>query len=374
MRKVLVICNTVLQIIFAAQLKITEFSNDEVDLIISDHTSSAKTVVDNSKNSTLFNCIYYSETKEFVRSEAALVTHGGFGYYLDRIHKESIIEKLFVSESNYDVLLAANPDKFTNLLFEVLRKKNAGLEYYMFEDGLSAYCLLGEQLARQINAKASILHRLFDKITGKKSASQHINGVFLFHPDLCQWDLGIPFFQIESIKRDKSLIDELNILFNYSEDHEQYKERFIFFEESYSVEKTNVNDIELVDRIARIVGKDNIMIKIHPRNPVNRFKNRGYKTNKNTFIPWELILLNECFQDKILLSIASGSIANPFLYFGMDTKSIVLLKCVSGEFGESGNIYNEFLLHNVFLKDNAIFSVPNDFNDLEFLLKGLTAI
>lgn len=53
-----------------------------------------------------------------------------------------------------------------------------------------------------------------------------------------------------------------------------------------------VNDVELIEALADKVGKQNMMVKIHPRNPVNRFEKLGYKTNHNTAIPWEVIVMN----------------------------------------------------------------------------------
>lgn len=49
MRKVLIICNTVLQIMFATNLKYTEFVDDDVDLIISDHTNNSEVIANNSR-------------------------------------------------------------------------------------------------------------------------------------------------------------------------------------------------------------------------------------------------------------------------------------------------------------------------------------
>ena len=44
----------------------------------------------------------------------------------------------------------------------------------------------------------------------------------------------------------------------------------VVFEESHSFEGFEVPDVEIVDKVANKVGRNNIMIKIHPRNPYNR--------------------------------------------------------------------------------------------------------
>ena len=371
MKKVLIVCNTVLQIMFAVNLRFTEFKDDEVDLIISDHTNNAKIIADNSQNVAAFSKVYYVETNEFVRSTAALESDGRFGFIKDELNKVKILKHYIQLEKNYDVLLAANPDKFTNLLFECLLKRNPKLQYYMYEDGLSAYCVLGQSLKRQRHAEISGFHKVFDRLVQKKHASKYIKGLYLFEPELCMWDDKIPTLPMKKIDRNNiALLNTLNEMFRYDQLEDTYSEKYIFFEESYSVENTQVNDIALVEHIAETVGKENIKVKIHPRNTINRFKKLGYKTNVNTFIPWELIMLNEGMEDRALISIASGSIANPYIIMGMKTKSVVLMKCAQGDFGANGNIYNEFLYENIYAKNPEIFFVPSNLNDLDEIVNN----
>lgn len=371
MKKVLIVCNTVLQIIFAVNLRFTEFKDDEVDLLISDHTKNAKIIADNSQNVAAFSRVYYVENNELVRSTAALAAHGRFGFLKDELTKDRILKRYIHIQKDYQVLLAANPDKFTNLLYECLLKRNSELQYYMYEDGLSAYCVLGQSLQRQRHAKISAFHRFLNFFTQKKYASKHIKGLYLFEPELCMWEDQIPTLPMEKISKDnKELLNTLNEMFRYDQLEDTYFEKYIFFEESYSVENTQVNDIALVEHIAGVVGRDNIKVKIHPRNTTNRFKDLGFKTNVNTFIPWELIMLNEGLEDRVLISIASGSIANPYIIMGMKTKSVVLMKCAQGDFGANGNIYNEFLYENIYAKNPEIFFVPSNLNDLDEIVNN----
>lgn len=372
MNRVLIVCNTVLQIIFAVNLRFTEFKDDEVDLIISDHTNNAKVIAENSRNLTAFSKVYYVKSNKLVRRTAALESNGKFGFIKDEFNKEKILHQYIKIKKQYDVLLAANPDKFTNLLCECLLRRNPQLNYFMYEDGLSAYCVLGETLKRQRHARVSGFHHIFNCLIQKKYPSKYVKGLYLFEPELCTWDDGIQMLRMEKINRDnEELLNTLNEMVGYKELEDHYPEKYIFFEESYSVESTQVNDIALVEHIAAVVGRENIKVKIHPRNSKNRFKNLGFKTNINTFIPWELIMLNEKLEDKIMISIASGSMANPYIIMGMKTKSVVLMKCAKGDFGRSGNIYNKFLYEEIYKKNPQVFFVPSDLNELDEILDKL---
>lgn len=71
------------------------------------------------------------------------------------------------------------------------------------------------------------------------------------------------------------------------------------------------------------------MVKIHPRNPVNRFEKLGYKTNHNTAIPWEVIVMNtDDISDKVLITVASSCILNPIIVFGKEVHAFSLYDCI----------------------------------------------
>ena len=136
--------------------------------------------------------------------------------------------------------------------------------------------------------------------------------------------------QIESISDNKAEITKtLNAIFNYNSIHDKYDEKVIFFEESYVADGIIVNDIELVECLAKIYGKENIIVKIHPRNPENRFKKLGYKTNVDTNIPWEVIALNIDLDTKILVSMTSTAVVSSFLLFHSNAKMIMEYKYFS---------------------------------------------
>ncbi len=72
-----------------------------------------------------------------------------------------------------------------------------------------------------------------------------------------------------------------------------------------------------------------MMVKIHPRNPMNRFEQLEYKTNQNTAIPWEVIVMNsDDLSDKVLITVASSCILNPIIVFGKKFKAYSLFDCI----------------------------------------------
>ena len=72
----------------------------------------------------------------------------------------------------------------------------------------------------------------------------------------------------------------------------------------------------------------NILVKIHPRNRVNRFQEAGYATNQDTSMPWELIVLNSSFERTLFLTVGSSAATNPWCVFGIPAKAVFLCNLV----------------------------------------------
>ena len=75
-RKILFICNTYYQLIVAMQLALTVFEEDEVDVILSDHSVGAKKVADRLQDTRVFRDVLYLETLKFYASKEGLFRQG----------------------------------------------------------------------------------------------------------------------------------------------------------------------------------------------------------------------------------------------------------------------------------------------------------
>ena len=84
----------------------------------------------------------------------------------------------------------------------------------------------------------------------------------------------------------------------------------------------------LLDRVAKLVGKENVLVKIHPRNQVNRFALAGYRTNQDTSVPWELVALNHSFAGTVFLTVGSSAATNPWCVLGIPAKAVFLWELV----------------------------------------------
>ena len=139
-----------------------------------------------------------------------------------------------------------------------------------------------------------------------------------------------PIKKIENLERkDIELRNIVNKVFKYDLINDIYDKKYIFFEESFFCDNKGIDDMDLILNIAEIVGKENLMVKLHPRNKVDRFKEYGITTNKTIGIPWEVIQMNNDFSNKVFLTISSGSVLASKLYFNDNIETYLLFNCTN---------------------------------------------
>lgn len=339
MKRLVFVCNTVYQVMVASWIKAAEFENAEADIIVSDHMNDFETIADRISEQSLFNEVYAIRTKEFVYSYDMSNMDYSIRARFDRgVHPEKQISSIIHLKHKYDAMLIANVDRFSKCLFNVLKNRryskvgNSNLKLYLYEDGIASYSKLFENYYHTcIPNNPTWKSKIFDRfICNTKYIFGNVSGMYLFNPDLVTYQPDWRLIQLKKIDKDNSCFKGyLNYIFSYNNTKDIYDRKIIFMEESLYIDDDERPDLKLLNKIADEVGKDNIMVKIHPRNPVNIFEKEGYKTNKDTAIPWELIIMNNDFSDKILITISSASILNPLTIFGIKLKAYSLYNCLS---------------------------------------------
>lgn len=326
MRNVLMICNTPYQIFVAVWLKMTELRDVNADIVISNHMNESERIYNNIQKTDLFSHIYYAASRnmQYIGSRRDVLIY--------ILCPDKQLKRYINLNKKYDAIYFANCDNFTKLVYHTItnglnrKTKNKDIKAYMFEDGISTYSKLMEQYYE--SCKPVKFRKL--PMYKPKVIYHNISGIYAFDPSSFMWQ---PDTEIRRLKKVEGNVGRfknvMNTIFEYNSMPDKYDRKYIFMEESFYAEGYDVNDIEMVNKIAEIVGKDNMMVKIHPRNPENRFKELGYKTNVNTFVPWEVIQLNQIENEYVFFAISSASIINPIKVFGGKIKSYSLYNCLS---------------------------------------------
>lgn len=357
-RRAVIIANTVYQMIVAIQLTATTLKHMEVDLLISDHSQNVSKYVSSGKRTKIFHDIKYIESLEYSRR---------IGKYerLDKLHELLYVLRRFDEVKkrvhcipDYDIVFAANLDAFTLAFYDTIKiLKNKKVRFYMYEDGLSTY-KAAEALInnKKIDLSEGTCAQIYQRM-GYGQLINEIKGVFLFNPEMFTWRDKIRKYRIPKIdKSNKEIVHILNTFFDYKHCDNEFKDKkVIFFEESFHADGFKVNDRQLLDMIGDCVGKDNVLIKMHPRSEKKRFN--GYDIYEKSSIPWEVIYLNNDFEGIELVSISSGSIIHPFIVFGDKKKMVVLQHLANISVVGASKVYQKFLKDNIFKKYSDIYRV-----------------
>ena len=339
------------------------------DIIISDHMNNGELICNRIQKTGVFNKCFFCKTKDFSYGgvlkelsipEVSLLIHR---------HPDRYIKKFFDGALRYRRLFISNIDYFAQILFDACSKKTYITKLYIFEDGMATYTQVIERCYNDTKPfKTDFLRKIYYKmIYNKKSIYGNVSGCYLFNPNLFNWSsYDFPLIEMKKINiYDKYFVSACNKIFGYT-DQDKYTTQYIFLEESYFADGFSINDCEIVEKISEKVGKENVFVKIHPRNPINRFQSLGYKTNKNTSIPWEVIAMNQRIDDKTILTICSSGALNLLLIFGMKIKIYSIYNLIKEKQDCRLFISNEYwsFIQKVFEENSEYIVVCDSLEDI----------
>ena len=359
--KILCSCNTPLQLLNMVNIIENELPGYLVDVCITDKITNAQTLCENLRNSNHFNNVLFVKTDRFVK-------YGGFhNTFPSRVtatlfYKHKI--KKFIPEFSYDYdyFLFGNFESFSNLISLNLPKA----KLLWVEDGLASYRTQGMYWI----LKPRGIKAFFKHVFRIDYIYNHVYAQYLYRPDLAEFNIPFLRKQLPFLKNNPENI--FSKIYGFSEE-EEIKEKVIYFDMPFEKDGIPTNDKHILEIIANIVGKDNLIVKIHPRNSPQYYIENGYKIVKKTYIPWEVYCMSSTeLNKKILISGWSGATISPYLYFNnKDVKSIILQDILdSTRFSEQCIEGLKHQKEHIFIPSNA-FYIPQTEDELISILKDL---
>lgn len=325
MSNILIVCNTYYQLIAAIQMRITIFTKDYVDVILSDHSSNSKQVTQNLCKTGIFNDVRFLQSKELDcyphRNLEGIKTvlNGILGEY-----------EPLKGSGPYDLLFYFNQSVSIYQIFGYAYKCNKKLKCYRFEEGILSYKSIIQPLCKKRLSQRIQAILIARCVVGKPNIQRLTKGIYCFYPELFE-GCDLVCHPIPALRRmDISFIEKINKTFDYHPDLETYPKRYIFFASSSDVDGTPVGETELVLQIAELVGRENLLVKMHPRDERDVYERQGITVARNSAIPWEVIQLNNDFSDHIFMTICSGSVLNASALIGDRIPTFFLYPIVKG--------------------------------------------
>lgn len=277
----IMICNTYFQLIISLQLSFTLFNGDKITIIITDKTPNTKFPAQKLEDLHIVDKVLYRETKAYC---------GKRDVWRDKL--QDICDIVFgdskfsdITDVFYDEIIYFNYDLFAMVLFAELYKKNKKIMCSRFEEGILSY---NSKVPRYLKYKVGefLRHLLL-----KKSLWEKTKQMYFCNPTLYEGTLKA--VEIPKIKLDGPMGGILKHLFNLNKESLKYENGYMYFSSVYDFEGgESINEIEAVRRIRNIVGNDDLLVKIHPRDTRQVYQKEGFHIDRNSAIPWEAIQLN----------------------------------------------------------------------------------
>ncbi|HDL0916867.1 TPA: hypothetical protein PWS73_002989, partial [Enterococcus faecium] len=277
------------------------FSDEYVEIIISDHSKNTKEIAKKIEEKKVFDGCHYLESKSFDDNigyfqkikdclQISCGKSNRYAYYLKNCKSEYFDE--FICFSMGEVWLEG--------IYACLYRNNKNVQVSILEEGILSY---GVDIIPTARTKAIAVLNYLKKRTPLYNKSYNF---YCFFPNIYTGRENT--IQIPLVTAGSRTALQLSDIFNPMIDI--YKEKkYIFFTSVYDFEGGEpVGEYELVCKIADLVGKDNLIVKTHPRDVRTIYKDNGFIEDKNSSIPWEAIQLSGDFNDKIFMTINSGSV------------------------------------------------------------------
>ena len=318
MKRKLIICNTYYQLILAIQMKLTIFKNDIVDLQISDQSVNASDVAKRLNKLSVFNSVKFVENKDEYATRSAVKK-------IKDVFVHSFVRAKNLEIPLYDEILFYNFETNFYKINDYYKKINHKVIWSRMEEGIFSYsadCYTGGTIkltskVRKILCKDNII----DNITRYYCTEPEIASANGMYKDIVE----IPKINANDVY----LVEILNNIFDYK--YEKINQKYIFFASSSDIDGVPFGETELILKVADEVGKDNIIVKMHPRDTRRVYQEYGIEVMEKSCVPWEVIQLNMLRDEHILLTVTSGAFLGIASMTGDIIKGYFLYNCIENK-------------------------------------------
>ena len=305
--------NTVYQLFIAINMCLHHIPDGIIDIIVSDHTPALKKFIPTLKNSGLFHQVFWVESLVFNHYFWGIPNNQKAEVFYNTNALKRVKIEPACDYSQYDALYTANLDAYTKFLHKAYPR----MSIYQIEDGASV-C--------STNWKA--ISSKWNYIDGFNNIYDDVKNLYLYSPEFMRFQYPAPLKKLPNIAKTKEVIDLYNYIFQYIPIEFP---RFVFIEQSFQADNIKNNDLDFLYSTFDIVGYQNLYVKPHPRNTVNRPFFYGLCASKDDSVPFELMLLNNKRDDVVYITVDSGSLISTRVIFEENVMTIFLYNAIIGK-------------------------------------------
>lgn len=363
-KRILFICYTYYQLIVATQIRLTIFKDDFVDAIICDSLQNIEIIASNINQHRIFTHAYTCYNKKFDKKGSRLEKPL---FVMSAVIGNPRLLKIRepIRNWNYDEFIYYNMTLSSVLLFDCIYKHNKRVVCNRFEEGIFSYRFLymeEQELSEKSNGKIfnEKINLTLDvrQKTHRKNILEKTKGFYCFYPEHYKGR----YKTIKIVTIDDSFKDICRKMFGISDDMCYIPQKYIYFSGMFDLEGgESINEAGVIQEIAKLVGKENLIVKKHPRDNRNIYEENKIHTLKASYLPWEAFQLSYEYSDKILLTAFSGALISVNLITKKPVRSYFLYNICSYQ----GNMMAKSVAQEI---DN-IFESPNLSEKLKYIKK-----
>lgn len=344
------IAQTSIHVLRAIQMKLElpEFKEEKADIFLVNTFLGVDKIEKTLKKCGLFNDVYVLEQNDYQ----------GRGVVYKYLYTNNWMKQL-LSKNQYNFLVTFNLESPINTIFYNSLRKNKSFKYYCVEDGPGFY-------------------KIYWKTNWKKKIQASIFGVMNPPDNVDIWWFSCPNLmdvptenaikkQLPLLnRRDYKMVKIANEVFGFERDAEIEDADILIMEESYFNDGLlkNNDDFILYKKIKESFPNQNILVKLHPRTSINRFKN-DFNCIEKSFIPWELFELNYDMRDKLFIAIMCTTLISPKILFDDENNVIQLFPIFKNKIISEGEIYINGDREKILLKEKELYEDQTKFTIIE---------
>lgn len=295
--RILFLVNTSSQLLNAAVMAQTEFQGKPCDVYYTNNVSN--------EAQQLVKAGVLSKAYAITLVEDPFARSGALKKALVRIKNTMDIRKiedtLPSDPMSYARVLASGVSLRNYEIYYAIKGLNPDVRFSLYEEGICEYYYLAQKNWARI---------LYSYVFFGRFYADDCETLYVYSPEMVKiaWK-HIQICQICAVDAVDGLLEKLNCAYGYTETELAGRERAcVFLEQQMDAPEAERKQAELIRQIADRVGKDMLVLKLHPRSDANKYGD-AYTCMK-TRIPFELIAMNENTDHFTFISVGSSALLN----------------------------------------------------------------
>lgn len=316
------------QLMNAIVLRKTVFKDIKCDAYM---TSNLDKYRDSLENSNVFNKVYSYELLPDITGR-----QNAFKRMFVRIKNALDVKKIPAmmpsDAKSYECIFASGVSLRNYEIYYAFKKVNPSLRIALYEEGICEYYILSQNSG----FKKAFSHFFFNSYY-----LEDCRELYVYEPSIVKsaWD-NIEIKAIPKFYDKPELMDTLNAVFGFNTDETLvYLNKVVFLESCYDDDLASEKyQLELLDKVVESVGYENVIVKMHPRSPVDKYPDRFKIVFSN--IPFEILAVNMDLDKCAFVSTCTSAIVNPKLILDKEPVVVCLDRLNDKELNESDYFFD----------------------------------